>query len=82
MLNQIDDRRIGTAERSNQASHRESDWCVGEPAGRWDVSFGSRVAEKLKKWLGMEAAETPLVSKSVATSNVRPREGMVVRKAA
>ena len=24
-------------------------WCVGEPPVRWDVSFGARLAEKLKQ---------------------------------
>lgn len=80
MLNQMSDLRIGTAERTSYAAERESDWCVGEPAGRWDVSFGARVAEKVKKWLGMEAAAATLVSKS--TPIVKVREPMAIRKAA
>jgi len=39
MLNQASDRRIGLGK----------DWCVGEPPMRWDVSFGARLAEKLKQ---------------------------------
>jgi hypothetical protein len=39
MLNQASDRRIGLG----------NDWCVGEPPVRWDVSFGARLAEKLKQ---------------------------------
>ncbi|HSI37111.1 MAG: hypothetical protein ACAI43_17325 [Phycisphaerae bacterium] len=76
MLNQIDDRRIGLAA---PLGAQDSDWCVGEPAGRWDVSFGARVAEKLKQWLGLEAARTVAqrpVMKVVA------REPVIVRKAA
>ncbi|HYE19657.1 MAG TPA: hypothetical protein VEA69_14495 [Tepidisphaeraceae bacterium] len=78
MLNQIDDRRIGLAAPAPLGAH-DSDWCVGEPAGRWDVSFGARVAEKLKQWLRLEAAQTVArrpVMKVVA------REPVAVRKAA
>ncbi|MDB5322726.1 MAG: hypothetical protein JWN40_4357 [Phycisphaerales bacterium] len=39
MLNQMSDRRIGLGK----------DWCVGEPPVRWDVSFGARLAEKIKQ---------------------------------
>jgi hypothetical protein len=40
MLNQMSDRRVGGL---------GNDWCVGEPPVRWDVSFGARLAEKIKQ---------------------------------
>jgi hypothetical protein len=40
MLNQT------TVERSVGS---KNDWCVGEPPMRWDVSFGARLAEKVKQ---------------------------------
>jgi hypothetical protein len=40
MLNQTDERGVGAS---------ESDWCVGEPPVRWDVSFGARLAEKIRQ---------------------------------
>ncbi len=39
MLNQMDE-RVGA---------NESEWCVGEPPVRWDVSFGARLAEKIRQ---------------------------------
>ena len=42
MLNQTDERGIG-------GGANESDWCVGEPPVRWDVSFGARLAEKIRQ---------------------------------
>lgn len=68
MLNQLDDRRID----------RDSDWCVGEPAGRWDVSFGARIAEKLRRMLGLTVTIQPRQQGMPAAR----REAMRVRKAA
>lgn len=40
----------------NQSSHRRIDqtsqWCVGNPPPRWDISFSAKVAEKFKHWFG------------------------------
>jgi hypothetical protein len=47
MLNQASDRRIGLGK----------DWCVGEPPVRWDVSFGARLAEKLKQIFWRDAGD-------------------------
>ena len=47
MLNQASDRRIGLGK----------DWCVGEPPVRWDVSFGARLAEKLKQIFWRDGAD-------------------------
>ena len=40
MLNQTDEPGVGGV--------NASDWCVGEPPVRWDVSFGARLAEKFR----------------------------------
>ena len=68
MLNQLDDRSID----------RASDWCVGEPAGRWDVPFGTRLTQKIWQILRLQVTaqkiEKPLPGGS--------REGLSVRKAA
>ena len=47
MLNQERDRRITGPD----------DWCVGEPPVRWDVSFGARLAEKLKQIFWRDGAD-------------------------
>jgi hypothetical protein len=39
MLNQSSNRRIDQA----------SQWCVGNPPPKWDVSFSAKVAEKLRR---------------------------------
>lgn len=39
MLNPENDRSVVT----------ESQWCVGEPPLRWDISFGPRLAEKVRQ---------------------------------
>lgn len=42
----------------NQHSTTLSDWCVGEPPAAWDVSFGARLAEQIRRWFGL-ANEQP-----------------------
>jgi hypothetical protein len=66
MLNQMNDRSIVTG----------SDWCVGEPPVRWDVSFGARLAEKIKNLFWRDAGDRPV---PVTTPK---GEGAGLRKAA
>jgi len=47
MLNQASDRSVGTG----------TNWCVGEPPVRWDVSFGARLAEKVKQLFWRDTGE-------------------------
>ena len=48
----------------NRASDRsvvdDSDWCVGEPPLRWDISFGARLAEKVKQLFWRDTGERPV----------------------
>ena len=68
MLNQTSDRSVET----------RSGWCVGEPPLRWDVSFGARLAEKVRQLFWRDGGDRPLPIKSaVAEQNV-----VVARKAA
>ena len=49
MLNQADDRGVDQ-KKGREAGHdgaETSQWCVGEPPVRWDVSFPARLAEKI-----------------------------------
>jgi len=50
MLDQRDDRKVVN----------ESEWCVGEPPLRWDVSFGARLAEKVKQLFGRGGGDRAL----------------------
>jgi len=68
MLNQTDDRSIET----------KSGWCVGEPPMRWDVSFGARLAEKVKQLFWRDGGDRPVPIKTA----VGERDAVVVRKAA
>ena len=68
MLNQTDDRSIET----------KSGWCVGEPPMRWDVSFGARLAEKVKQLFWRDGGDRPVPIKAA----VGERDVVVVRKAA
>ena len=47
MLNQASDRSVGNG----------TNWCVGEPPVRWDVSFGARLAEKVKQLFWRDTGE-------------------------
>jgi len=68
MLNQTSDRSVES----------RSGWCVGEPPLRWDVSFGARLAEKVRQLFWRDGGDRPLPIKSaVAEQNV-----VVARKAA
>ena len=66
MLNQASDRRIGLGK----------DWCVGEPPVRWDVSFGARLAEKVKQLFWRDTGE-----RAVPVRGAELKEG-ALRKAA
>lgn len=35
-------------------------WCVGEPPLRWDISFGARLAEQIKRIFRREASDQPI----------------------
>jgi len=35
--------------RNDRSVVDQSQWCVGEPPLRWDISFGARLAEKVKQ---------------------------------
>ena len=56
MLNRTDDRRIVNS----------SQWCVGEPPLRWDISFGARLAEKVKQlfWRDQGERAVPVVKQT------------------
>ena len=66
MLNQASDRRIGLGK----------DWCVGEPPVRWDVSFGARLAEKIKQIFWRDGGDRAV------PMNGGPEPKPVMRKAA
>ena len=68
MLNQIDDRRIEL---------EESDWCVGEPPVRWDVSFGARLAEKLRQIFWRDGGD-----RAVPLKTLGEPKALALRKAA
>jgi hypothetical protein len=68
MLNQTSEQRIG----------RTSQWCVGEPPLQWDVSFGARLAEKIKQIFWRDAGDRPVKVDAVK----REVAGVVLRKAA
>ena len=42
-LNPASERKLNSA---------DSDWCVGEPPMRWDISLTSLVAEQFRRWFG------------------------------
>jgi hypothetical protein len=67
MLNQMSDRRIGLGK----------DWCVGEPPVRWDVSFGARLAEKIKQIFWREGGD-----RAVPGTGPGESKKLVMRKAA
>ena len=50
MLNRTDDRSIVN----------RSQWCVGEPPLRWDISFGDRLAQKVKQLFWRDQGERPV----------------------
>ena len=56
MLNRSDDRSVVD----------KSEWCVGEPPLRWDVSFGARLAEKVKQlfWRDQGERAVPIVKQT------------------
>lgn len=65
MLNQMDDRSIVI----------QSQWCVGEPPLRWDISFGARLAEKVKQLFWRDQGERPVpVSKTVTPAREELRQ--------
>jgi hypothetical protein len=68
MLNHESDRRIGI----------RSEWCVGEPPVRWDVSFGERLAEKIRQIFWRDGGDRQVIGR-VGVVNV---EKTRVRKAA
>jgi hypothetical protein len=67
MLNQVSEKRIGGA---------ASQWCVGEPPLQWDVSFGARLAEKIRQIFWRDTGDRAV------KVEVGDREAVVVRKAA
>ena len=69
MLNQMSDRRIGGL---------GNDWCVGEPPVRWDVSFGARLAEKIKQIFWREGGG----DRAVPLNGPGEPKKLVMRKAA
>jgi hypothetical protein len=61
MLNQTGDRSVES----------RSGWCVGEPPLRWDVSFGARLAEKVKQLFWRDAGDRPVpIKKAVGEQDV------------
>lgn len=68
MLNQESDRRIGA----------RSEWCVGEPPMRWDVSFSERLADKIRQIFWRDGGDRQVIAKVGPAKS----EGVAVRKAA
>jgi hypothetical protein len=47
-------------ERDKKPSETASEWCVGEPPARWDVSFGGRLAEMIKNMFWRDRGDRPV----------------------
>ena len=45
---------------NNQPIEQEKNWCVGEPPVRWDVSFGARLAEKIRQIFWRDCGDRPV----------------------
>jgi hypothetical protein len=70
--------RMDVEARRDVPGPQNSDWCVGDAAGRWDVSFTDRLWGTFRRWFGRE----PAVTDEVKVEMKAVGNGDVWRKAA
>ncbi len=47
--------QIESPRRDERPGPENSDWCVGDAAGPWDVSFTERLWGTFRRWFGAQA---------------------------